>query len=44
VHDHGCANALGRGSGGTKDFLTLEGGLEVVHFEGDMRYGLDQFV
>jgi hypothetical protein len=44
MHDHGCAYALGRRSRGTDDFLTLESGLEVVHFEGDMRHSLDELV
>jgi hypothetical protein len=30
--------------GGTDDFSTLESGLEVVHFEGDMRHSLDELV
>jgi hypothetical protein len=44
MHDHGCADAFGRRSGGTDDVLTLESGLEVIHFEGDMRHCLDEIV
>jgi hypothetical protein len=44
MHDHGCADAFGRRSRETDDFLILESGLEVVHFEGDMRHSLDEFV
>jgi hypothetical protein len=44
MDDHGCADAFGGRSGGTDDVLTLESGLEVVHFEGDMRHSFDELV
>jgi hypothetical protein len=44
MHDHGCADAFGRRSGRTDDVLALESGLEVIHFEGDMRHCLDELV
>jgi hypothetical protein len=44
MHDHGGADALGRRSRGADDVLALESGVEVIHFEGDVRHCPDEFV
>ena len=44
MDDHCGPNALGRRTWWMDDVLPLESSVEVIHFEGDMRNGADEFV